>query len=168
DKVCCGMAFSVANNTAKNSKNNELCVNVASMLCNVFRTLTEAALNRIGIRPSKVVWLPYMAKECNIDKNEIPQLEWPSILVYFSCCVLVLFKKFTDQANYSNFMSRCIYDLREIVGFDPDAKLDIPFDFGKANAIKTMLGSCLTLRHDVIRFISRKSNWGDAEICVKS
>ncbi|PNX77664.1 hypothetical protein L195_g033633 [Trifolium pratense] len=171
DKVRCGMAFSVAYNTAKNSNNNkELCVNVSSMLCNVygsptvFRTSTEAALNRIGVRPSKVVWLPYMAKECNIDKNEIPQLEWPTILVYFSCCVLVLLKKFTDKESYSDFMSRCICDLRELVGFDPDAKLDIPFDFRRANVIKTMLGSCSTLRHDVIKFILRKSNWGDAEI----
>ncbi|KAK2448453.1 hypothetical protein QL285_007714 [Trifolium repens] len=171
DKVRCGMAFSVAYNTAKNSNNNkELCVNVASMLCNIygtptaFRTSTEAALNRIGIRPSKVVWLPYMAKECNIDKNKIPQLEWPTILVYFSSCVLVLLKKFTDEESYSDFMSRCVCDLREIVGYDPDATLDIPFDFRRANVIKTMLGSCLTLRHDVIRFILRKTNWGDAEI----
>jgi hypothetical protein len=68
-----------------------------------------------------------MAKEYNIDKNKIPQLDWPTILVYFSSCILVLFKKFTDEENYSDFMSRCICDLSEIVGFDPDATLDIPF-----------------------------------------
>jgi hypothetical protein len=105
-----------------------------------------------------------MAKECNIDKNKIPQLEWPTILVYFSCCVLVLLKKFTDEESYSDFMSRCICDLREIVGYDPDATLDIPFDFRRANVIKTMLGSCLTLSRDLIRFILRKSNWGDEQI----
>ncbi|GAU28663.1 hypothetical protein TSUD_159450 [Trifolium subterraneum] len=108
----------------------------------------EAALNRIGVRLSMVVCLPYMAKECNIDKNKIPQLDWPTILVYFSCCVLVLFKKFTDEASHSDFMSRCICELREIVGYDPDAKLDIPFHFKRANVIKIMLGSCLTLCRD--------------------
>ncbi|CAJ2662598.1 unnamed protein product [Trifolium pratense] len=167
------MAFSVAYNTAKNTKNNkELCVNVGSMLCNVFvtpnptifKTSVEVTLNRIGVRLSKVVCLPYMAKECNIDKNEIPQLEWPTILVYFSCCILVLFKKFTDEESYSDFVRRCICELREIVGFDPDATLDIPFDFRRVNVIKTMLGSCSTLCHDVIKFILRKSNWGDEQI----
>ncbi|WJX27647.1 hypothetical protein P8452_16439 [Trifolium repens] len=127
-------------------------------------TTTKSYVLIIDVRLSKVVCLPYMAKECNIDKNKIPQLEWPIILVYFSSCILVLLKKFTDEESYSDFMSGCVSDLSELVGFDPDATLDIPFDFRRAHAIKTMLGSCLTLRHDLIRFILRKINWGDEQI----
>ncbi|XP_058723592.1 uncharacterized protein LOC131595297 [Vicia villosa] len=168
DKARCGMAVSVAYHTAKHSNNNkELCLNFGSMLCNVvgtrilFKSSVETALNRIGIRPSKVVCLPYMAKECNIDKNNIPQLEWPSILVYFACCVLILFKKCNDKDSYNSFMSNCINSLCEMVGYDPYIKLAIPFDFYRSTVIKTKLGSCSTLCHDVMRFILRKSNWGD-------
>jgi len=67
------------------------------------------------------------------------------MLVYFGCCILILFKKFTNEENYNTFMANSIRELRDRAKCDPDAKLDIPFDFKKANAIRTMLGACSIL-----------------------
>jgi len=39
-------------------------------------------------------------------------------------------------------MTNFIRELRERAKCDTHAKLDIPFDFKKANAIRTMLGAC--------------------------
>ncbi|CAI8590296.1 unnamed protein product [Vicia faba] len=46
-----------------------------------------------------------------------------------------------------------IRHLRERARCDPDVKLDIPFDFKEANAIKTMIGSCSTLCSHSIEFL---------------
>lgn len=159
-----GTSFTLAYNEATMSENNtELCAYVGSMLCDIFtdlRSSIEAALNEIGVRPH-LVCLTSLA--C-LEENEIPLMDMPTILVYFACCILHLFKKTTDEVNYKTFMSSHICELQEIAGCDPvpDTKLDIPFDFRRANAITTMLGSSSYLRADAIRFlVSASSNQRD-------
>lgn len=39
-------------------------------------------------------------------------------------------------------MTNSIRQLRERARCDPDVRLDVPFDFKEANAIKTMIGPC--------------------------
>ncbi|KAL5097793.1 hypothetical protein RYX36_002120 [Vicia faba] len=80
-------------------------------------------------------------------------LDWPTILVYFGCCILILFNKFTNEESYETFMKNSIRQLRERARCDPVAKLDIPFDFEEANAIKTMIGSCSILCSHSIEFL---------------
>lgn len=173
-----GMAFCVAYNNAILSTNNKnLCTSVGSMLYNVYGTTEfsssiygsiygpletqpkkatkssmEEALNGIGVKPL-VVSLPSQAFQHKIVEANVPQFDMPTILVYFACCVLHIFKKNTDETNYKTFMSSCIRDLRDLVGCDPDAELDIPFDFKRANAIRIMLGSNSKLREDIILFL---------------
>jgi len=50
-------------------------------------------------------------------------------------------------------MTNSIRELRESAKCDPDAKLDIPFDFKKANAIRTMPSACSILCKDAISFL---------------
>ncbi|MCI53181.1 hypothetical protein A2U01_0074427, partial [Trifolium medium] len=69
--------------------------------------------------------------------------DWPSILVIFGYCILLLFKfnSNNDAVGYGKYISNCIRGLKAKVGWDPSNKLDtIPFDATKANAISTMLG----------------------------
>jgi hypothetical protein len=85
-------------------------------------------------------------------------MERPSIYVYFGsdkiclCCILVLFKKFTDEDSYKNFMMSCIHELKEKAGCDPDDDdFDILFDYRKANAVRIMFGAHFVLRSNAIK-----------------
>ena len=135
DKITTDMA-------AKDSKNNkELCACVGSMLCSVvpgFRNSVEEALNGIGIRP-RFVSLPCQAHENSIVVSDLPQLDWPSILVMFGYCILLLFKpNFNENYTHNNYIPTCIRELQAKARCDPSNKLDIQFDATKANAITTM------------------------------
>jgi len=145
-----GIAFYLAYDAAVESMDTvgELCTSVGSMLCDVydgFRNSVEEALYRIGVKPV-VLWLP---------SDDTTEVDWPFILVNFACCIIMLLKKFTDEINYHTFMIEFINELKEIIGYDAD--LDVPFNFEKANAIRTNLGSCSRLCQDAIRFIMKKS-----------
>jgi hypothetical protein len=164
-----GMAFRMAYNAAKESKNNkELCAYVGSMLCSVvpgFKNTVETTLNSIGIRP-RFVSLPSQAHENNIVDSELSSLDWPSILVIFGYCILLLFKfNFNNNEDgYGKYISNCIRGLKAKVGWDPSNKLDtIPFDATKANSISAMLGS-RDLRATVMMFLMNNSNHHDSQI----
>lgn len=58
--------------------------------------------------------------EHSIENEDVPQMDWPSMFVYFGCCILLLLKK-TGGQNYLNFMSTCIRELQGRAGCDPDA-----------------------------------------------
>jgi hypothetical protein len=164
------MAFRVAYYAARiHSKNNkEFCTYVGSMLCSVvpgFRNSVEAALNEICVKP-RFVSLPSQANETNIAISSVPQIGWPSILVIFGYCILLLFKLsfHNDQVNtYNNTMSYRIRDLQAKVTWDPSNTLDIPFDATKSKAVSTMLGS-RDLRATVMTFLMNNSNHPDSQI----
>ncbi|AES64895.1 hypothetical protein MtrunA17_Chr2g0293761 [Medicago truncatula] len=165
------MAFCVAYKAAKDSKNNkELCACVGSMLCSVvpgLRNSVEEALNGIGIRP-RFVSLPSQAHENSIVVSDLPQLDWPSILVMFGYCIFLLCKsnfneRMIGYTPYNNYIPTCIRELQAKARFDPSNKLDIPFDATKANAITTMLGS-RELGKAVITFLMNYSNHPDSQI----
>jgi len=64
-------------------------------------------------------------------------------------------------------MTNSIRELTERAKCDPDAKLDIPFDFKKANAIRTMLGAWSILRKDAVCFLLMNIDCGTSVIgCV--
>lgn len=54
-------------------------------------------------------------------------------------------------------MTNSIRELRESAKCDPDAQFDIPFDFKKANAIRTMLDAW-----SIVHRLRNFSNW----LCV--
>jgi hypothetical protein len=165
-----GMAFRMAYYAARiHSKNNkEFCTYVGSMLCSVvpgFRNSVEAALKEICVKP-RFVSLPSQANETNIAISSVPQIGWPSILVIFGYCILLLFKLsfHNDQVNtYNNTMSYRIRDLQAKVTWDPSNTLDIPFDATKSKAVSTMLGS-RDLRATVMTFLMNNSNHTDSQI----
>ncbi|CAJ2662607.1 unnamed protein product [Trifolium pratense] len=146
-----GIAFYEAYEAAMESMDSrELCTNVGSMLCDFydgFRSSVEEALYRIGARPT-VVLLP---SNYDIAGGFV----WPFMLVNFCCCIIMLLKKFTDEVSYITFMINFIDELKEIIGYD--ANWDFPFDFKRANEIRTNLGSCSRLCQDTIRFIMEAS-----------
>ncbi|PNX67940.1 hypothetical protein L195_g055897, partial [Trifolium pratense] len=70
----------------------KLCAFVGSMLCSVapgLRKSVEDALVGIGIRP-RFVSLPSQADAYNIVESKLPPLDWPSILVIFGYCFIIL------------------------------------------------------------------------------
>lgn len=151
------LAFRVAYKMAKQSKNNkELCAHVGSMMCAVsegLRSYVETALKRLGIWP-RVVSLPSGAEKLNINVDEVTKMDWPTILVIFGCCILLLFEHHTDEESYKTHMSNRIRELQGRVGYDPaSADLDVPFDFTRAKAIRTMLGASSTLREALVRYM---------------
>jgi len=161
-----GMAFCLAYRDAKNAKNNkELCTCVGSMLCSVvpgFKSSVEQALNEIGIKPSFVSLPSHLAHHTTTPHHiSIPSLDWPSILVMFGYCILLLFKL---DFNDASFISNCICELQAKVRWDPNTKLDgIPFDVTQENAISTMLGSpelCETVK----KFLMDNSNHANSQI----
>ncbi|KAJ1414339.1 hypothetical protein SESBI_18878 [Sesbania bispinosa] len=106
----------------------------------------QIALNEIGVKPCFVT-LPNYADEHNINLANVPKIDWASILVIFGYCIILLFTNTTNEVNYSTYMSKCIRELQERAGCDPaGTELDIPFDFPKANAVRTMLGASSHLR----------------------
>ncbi|PNX94662.1 hypothetical protein L195_g017840 [Trifolium pratense] len=137
-----GMAFYEAYEAATESMDNkELCTNVGSMLCDVydgFRSSVEEALYGIGVRPT-MVWVP---SDDHTAQGLV--LVWPFILLNFACCIIMLLKNFTDEVNYKTFMINFITELKEIIGHDADLE-DFPFEFKRANAIRTNLGSSARL-----------------------
>ncbi|CAI8590295.1 unnamed protein product [Vicia faba] len=160
--------------------NKQLCIFVCCMineLSSGFLTPVITVLDAIGIKPtvypSETYYQTFDEQKiyvCQTDnKLRIHQfvdnrergnarglcklLDWPTILVYFGCCILILFNKFISEENYKTFMTESIRHLRERARCDPDVKLDIPFDFKEANAIKTMIGSCSTLCSHSIEFL---------------
>ncbi|GAU48151.1 hypothetical protein TSUD_302840 [Trifolium subterraneum] len=165
-----GMAFRMAYYAAKyHSKNNkEFCTYVGSMLCSVvpgFRNSVEAALKEICVKP-RFVSLPSQANETNIAISKVPQLGWPSILVVFGYCILLLFKlSFHNDEGYcyNNSVSHRIRELKAKVTWDPSNTLDIPFDATKSKAVSTMLGS-RDLRVTVLTFLMNNSNHPDSQI----
>jgi len=58
------------------------------------------ALVAIGIKPLTAN-LPVYAclNKTLMDHINNRHLDWPSMLVYFGCCILILFKKFTSEEN---------------------------------------------------------------------
>jgi hypothetical protein len=156
-----GMAYHKATKDFKNN-NKELCASVGSMLCSVvpsLRNSVEAALNATGVKP-RFVSLPSQAHENNIDISNAPQLDWPSILVMFGYCILLLFYGTTGNHNY---IFDCISNLQPKVRYDPKNKLDIPFDPIKIKAVKTMLGS-RDLCKTVITFLRNNCNHPDSQV----
>jgi len=164
-----GMTFRMAYyRAAKYSMNNkQFSTYVGSMLCSVvpaFRNFVETTLNAIGVKP-RFVSLSSQAHENDIDISNAPQLEWPSILVMFGYCILLLFKlDFKETTSYDNYISNCIRGLQTKVRWNPGNKLDIPFDATKAKAVTTMLGSndlCETVK----KFLRSTSHHPDRQIC---
>lgn len=162
------MAYYMATSTRCTRTNKQICTYVGSMLCSVvpeFRNSVEKSLNEIGVRP-RFASLPSQAKEKSIDILYAPQLNWPSILVIFGYCILLLFKldNFnSDAVGYEKYISSCIHGLQAKFKWDPSTKLDIPFNATHSNVIRTMLGSC-ELRKDVTTFLKNNSNHSDSHI----
>jgi hypothetical protein len=138
-----------------------------------FRNSVETALNGIGVRP-RFVSLPSQAHDNNIVISSVSQLDWPSILVVFGYCILLLFKVdknelFRFERYSSNWtagpsMDR-IHELREKVGCSSINRLWIPFNDQKEEyAIRTMLGTH-PLRNTVITFLMNNFNHPDSQIC---
>jgi hypothetical protein len=165
-----GMAFRMAYYVARfHSKNNkEFCTYVGSMLCSDvpgFRNSVEAALKDICVKP-RFISLPSQAKETNIAISSVPQMGWPSILVIFGYCILLLFKLtfYNNEVNsYNAAISHYIRELKAKVTWDPSNTLDIPFDATKSKAVSTMLGS-RDLRATVMTFLMNNSNHPDSQI----
>jgi hypothetical protein len=65
----------------------------------------KEVLYMIGVRPA-LVWLP--------SEEEPREMDWPYILVYFWCCIIVPY-----NVTYTNFMSNFISELKEIAACDP-------------------------------------------------
>jgi len=149
--------FTKAYNMAVVSENNkELCICVCAMITYVsseFQNSALTALDAIGIKPG--AWagsLTYANQSWGLaifdsyggyrpmDGYQTMNFDSPSVLVYFGCCILVLFKEFTNEENYTVFMTNSIRELRVRAKCDPDATFDVPFDYKKVNAIRTMLG----------------------------
>ncbi|XP_057429565.1 uncharacterized protein LOC130722755 [Lotus japonicus] len=131
-----GIAFRIAYKTAKQSKNNkELCASWGSMMCAMsagrLRVPVDLALNRIGLIPREVK-LPSEAEKFNINVTDVPEMDWPSILVTFGCCILFLFqnKSFQNETLYMIYMCDHIRELQKTVGYDPASanlgELDFP------------------------------------------
>jgi hypothetical protein len=149
--------FCLAHNVARRSQNNaELCAAAGKMIYTVLsdlHTTVESALENItGGEEYLRLWQNYN----NVPRP--PRMERPSIYVYFGsdkiclCCILVLFKKFTDEDSYKNFMMSCIHELKEKAGCDPDDDdFDILFDYRKANAVRIMFGAHFVLRSNAIK-----------------
>ncbi|KAL5097801.1 hypothetical protein RYX36_002128 [Vicia faba] len=140
-----GMAFRMAYKAALNSKNNkDLCACIASMLCSVvpgFKTNIETALHEICIKPH-FISLPSQADENKIVDSELPPLDWPSILVMFGYCILLLFElKYSLSVGYDIHIVSCIRSLKTAAKCDPNSKLGIPFDRTKADSVNAMLFS---------------------------
>ncbi|CAK8531512.1 unnamed protein product [Lathyrus sativus] len=162
-----GVAFRKAYSAAKyDSKNNkELCSYVGSMLCAVvpgFRNSVVEALNEICVRP-RFISLPSQADENRILISRLPELGWPSIVVVFGYCILLLFKlSFHDDSdsNYNHCMSSFIMNLQAKVRWDPSNELLVPFDVRQAKSVTTMLGSD-DLRATIKTFLIDNANHND-------
>jgi len=95
----------------------------------------------------------------------VSPMDWSSIYVYIGCCIVVLFKKFTDEENYKNFMIRSIHEMKVKAGCDPaDENFDIPFDYRKANAVRTMFGAQFKFRSDAITLLVNTMNDSDTRL----
>jgi hypothetical protein len=158
------MAYYAAKYFSKTNK--ELCAYVGSMLCSVvpgFKKSVEKSLNEICVRP-RFVSLPSQANEINIVISNAPQLGWPSILVVFGYCIILLFKPDEGYASYDRYISYSISQLQAEVNIViPSNKLVIPFDATQAKSVTTMLGSH-DLRHTVMTFLMNNSNHPDSQI----
>lgn len=161
-----GIAFRAAYDSATQASNNkELCSYVGSMLCavsNDLKTSVVEALFGAGIQ-IRFVQLPSQARENDIDEAHVSEMDWPSILIQFGCVCINLFIKKNSEASYKSFMSNCIRELQNRVGMEPGIG-NVPLDFSRANAIRTMLGSSLTLRETLIKFFMGTMNQGRASI----
>jgi hypothetical protein len=124
----------------------------------------EKSLNEICVRP-RFVSLPSEANETGLKISNAPELGWPSILVVFGYCIILLFKSigFGGYSSYDNYISYSISELQAEVKWDPSNKLDIPFDAKQAKSVTTMLGSH-DLRHTVMTFLMNNSNHPDSQI----
>ncbi|KAL5102449.1 hypothetical protein RYX36_006776 [Vicia faba] len=161
--------------------NKQLCIYICCMINEIsseFLTSVITALDAIGIKPDLYPSKTYYPTNvegntyvCPTDNKLRIELfsdnharglsklfDWPTILVIFGCCILVLFNKFTTEENYKTFMTNSIAQLRERARCDPDVNLDIPFNFKEANAIKTMIGPCSMLCNDSICFLLKHMN----------
>jgi hypothetical protein len=157
------MAYYAAKYFSKTNK--ELCAYVGSMLCSVvpgFKKSVEKSLNEICVRP-RFVSLPSQANEINIVISNAPQLGWPSILVVFGYCIILLFKPDEGYGSYDCYISYSISQLQAEVKWDPSNTLVIPFDATQAKSVTTMLGSH-DLRHTVMTFLMNNSNHPDSQI----
>lgn len=162
------ISFRMAYKAAKDSKTNkELCACVGSMICSLvpgLRNSIEKALNLISIRPC-FVSLPSQAQENKIVDSALPPLDWPSILVIFGYCILLLFKlKFNVSIGYQAHILNCIRELQAKVKWDPSNTLQIPFDVTKANTVTAMLGSP-KLQETVKKFLMSNFNHTDSQVC---
>ncbi|AES64885.1 hypothetical protein MtrunA17_Chr2g0293691 [Medicago truncatula] len=157
--------FTTAYKVAVVSENNkELCICVCAMITYVsaeFQNPALTALGAIGIKPN--------AWRSTIDNYtrwgiqtyagyQTMNFDWPSILVYFGCCIIVLFKEFTTEESYNIFMTNSIRELRVRAKCDPDATFGVPFDYNKATAIRTMIGGCSLLCKEAIKFLFKYMN----------
>jgi hypothetical protein len=164
----CLANFTLAYNGAIHCNNStELCTCVCFMIKSVsseFHTSVKTALAAIeGIKPAARFNRRYLLNCVPIydryyEHSRDFQFDWPTILLYFSCCILILFKKFADEENYYTFMTNTIRELREMAKCDPNATLAIPFSFEKARTIRTMLGASSMLCKDAICFLLKYMN----------
>ncbi|GAU48149.1 hypothetical protein TSUD_302820 [Trifolium subterraneum] len=100
------VAYEAATTCYCSGSNDEkkLCAYVESMLCSVapgLRESVEEALIGIGIRPC-FVSLPSQADAHKIVESKLPPLDWPSILVIFGYCFIILFKFNKDEYDFQN------------------------------------------------------------------
>ncbi|KAI4299487.1 hypothetical protein L6164_032945 [Bauhinia variegata] len=98
------------------------------------------------------VTLPSKAKENQVDMISVYPKDWPSVLIVFGCCIMLLFEDINPQ-NYINLMSNRISEMRAKVGCDPGNPMEFPFSLEKAKAIRSMLGSSMKLKTQVITMI---------------
>lgn len=171
-----GLSFRAAYYAARNygfGDHKNLCTCVGSMLCSVvpaFRNSVEAALNGSGIRP-RFMSLPSQAQEYRktIPIAEVPESDWPSILVVFGYCVLILFKMDSEIFGRGTYVTNSphtnrIDELRTKVGCHRNYLSGIPFKPQTENSIRTVLGTH-ALRNSVINFLMRNFNHSDPQIC---
>ncbi|CAI8590299.1 unnamed protein product [Vicia faba] len=116
--------------------NKELCISVCCMineLSSDFLTSVITALDAIGIKhvhesqtqyvgintyvcPTDNKLRKYRVSDdyscCNV-RGLFELMDWPTVLVYFGCCILILYNKFSSEENYKTCMTNSICQLRE-------------------------------------------------------
>ncbi|CAH9067227.1 unnamed protein product [Cuscuta epithymum] len=150
-----GDVFALAlDKAAETSDDLCLCTNVACVLRIVLPDLKDELLNalyQLGVSPM-VVSIPSQADEHLITFDDIPEYDWPNILVRGAFCIFTLFRT-VSPAHYTQCMLKRFEALKSIVGCVPNAEIPIPLNQSKASILRMKLGSNRALIKRTIELI---------------